>query len=253
MLVLSRRVDQQIVFPNLDVKLQVLQIKGKVIKLGIDAPSDVPIVRPEAANPAQSEGRNSLAAHAGIDRHLLRNRLNAINLGLRLFQKQTDLQLHEDSRQTMQRVIDELQKLDNDVGTARSQSEPKPQKQPLNLLVVDDDDNERELLVGLLKLYGFAVASATNGSEAIDYLQNNSLPDYVLLDMKMPETDGAATIEKIRGDARLAGLKVLAVSGSSPDEFGVETGCNGWFPKPLDPERLIAAMTREQAVTRPLI
>jgi len=253
MLVLSRRVDQQIVFPNLDVKLQVLQIKGKVIKLGIDAPPDVPIIRPESANPAQLEGKNSLAAQSGVDRHLLRNRLNAINLGLRLFQKQSALELHEESQVTMQRVIDELQKLDQDVGTARSHAEDKSRQQPLNLLVVDDDDNERELLVGLLKLYGFSVASATNGSEALDYLNNNSLPDYVLLDMKMPKTDGRATIEKIRADQRLSAVKVLAVSGTSPDEFGVEDGCSGWFPKPLDPERLIAAMTREQAVTRPLI
>lgn len=249
MLVLSRRVDQQIVFPNLDIKLQVLQVKGKVVKLGIEAPSNIPIIRPEACEQREIEAfRQNF--NADIDRHQLRNRLNAINLGLRLFQKQAEMELQDQAELTMQKVIDELQKLDKDIGTAKSKVETVSKQQPLRLLVVDDDDNERELLAGLLRLHGFAVNSASNGAEALDFLADHELPDFVLLDMKMPRTDGRATLQQIRADQRLADLKVFAVSGTSPAEYGIAEGCSGWFPKPLDPERLIQAMTQDAPISQ---
>lgn len=249
MLVLSRRTDQQIVFPNLDIKLQVLQVKGKVVKLGIDAPHDVPIIRPESCEQREIEAfRKNFGSD--LDRHQLRNRLNAINLGLRLFQKQSDMEMAEQAEITMQKVIEELQKLDQDIGTAKSKVQSAQRDQPMRLLVVDDDDNERELLAGLLRLHGFAVNSACNGSEALDLLAGGELPDFVLLDMKMPRTDGRATLEQIRSNQRLADLKVFAVSGTSPQECGITEGCSGWFPKPLDPERLIQAMTQERSSTQ---
>jgi len=47
MLVLSRRVDEAIVFPSLDITVRVLMLKGGVVRLGIEAPNDVPILRGE--------------------------------------------------------------------------------------------------------------------------------------------------------------------------------------------------------------
>ena len=248
MLVLSRREDQQIVFPNLDVKLQVLQVKGKVVKLGIEAPSHIPIIRPEAADQRDLEAYQQ-NFQPDLDRHQLRNRLNAINLGLRLFQKQTEMNLEDQAELTMQRVVEELQKLDQDIGTAKNKVVEAAKKGSLRLLVVEDDDNERELLAGLLRLHGFLVETARNGAEALDYLDAQQMPDFVLLDMQMPQTDGASTIRQIRANDRLANLKVFAVSGTSPSEFGILDGYSGWFPKPLDPERLIQAMSPESLHT----
>lgn len=249
MLVLSRRADQQIVFPNLDIKLQVLQVKGKVVKLGIEAPANVPIIRPEACDEQEIEAfRENF--QGDVDRHQLRNRLNAINLGLRLFQKQSELELHEQAEVTMKRVVEELQKLDGDIGTAKNKLKQPTLKRPLRLLVVDDEDNERELLAGLLRLHGFHVDVACNGAEAIDFLGHNEIPDFVLLDMKMPQADGPTTLRQIRADDRLTQLKVFAVSGTSPEDCGIENGCAGWFPKPLDPERLIQAMIPDLPLTQ---
>ncbi len=47
MLVLSRRVSEKIVFPSLNITVQLLQVKGRMARLGIEAPSDVPIIRQE--------------------------------------------------------------------------------------------------------------------------------------------------------------------------------------------------------------
>ncbi|MCG6156985.1 response regulator [Rubinisphaera margarita] len=243
MLVLSRRADQQIVFPNLDVRLTVLQVKGKVVKLGIEAPKDVPILRPETCDDLQFPSGVRLE-QSSIDRHQLRNHLNAINLGLRLFQKQTEVGRGQEAEKTMQRVIEELQKLDSEIGQAKSKVKSAGIATTTRLLVVDDDENERTLLSGLLKMHGFEVNTAANGLEAMDFLSHNELPDYVLLDMKMPKVDGPSMLRQIRSDDRLANVTIFAVSGTSPDDLGIEGGIAGWFPKPLDPERLIKAMTK---------
>lgn len=60
--------------------------------------------------------------------------------------------------------------------------------------------------------------------------------------MQMPEMNGATAIRRMRSDNRLRSLKVFAVSGGDPVDFGVEVGpkgVDGWFPKPLDPEALV--------------
>lgn len=251
MLVLSRRADQQILFPNLDIKLQVLQVRGKVVKIGIDAPRDVQILRPEAATQIDLE-RIKRKSSGPVDRHELRNRLNTVNLALQLFQKQSQMGLTEDAEKSFQRVLDSLRALDAEIAAGKAKVRESAPRQMPRLLVVEDDSNERELLSGLLRLHGFDVISAADGAEALDYLDSHEAPDYVLLDMMMPRVDGPHAIEKIRGDERLARLKVFAVSGTSPEELGVPegpTGFDGWFPKPLDPERLIQAIAKSARST----
>lgn len=240
MLVLSRRADQQILFPNLGMTLHVLQVKGKTVKIGIEAPEDIRVIRPEKWSPAELEALPLDAA--AIDRHQLRNRLNAVNLGMRLLQKQIAAGMRQPADETMQRVISELRTLDQEVGEARGELNSLAGRREIRLLIVEDDDNERELLAGLLRLHGFAVDTAKDGREAIRFLEWNDRPDFVLLDMKMPEFDGPYTIQRIRADERLADLRVFAVSGTSPADMGMPDGWNGWFPKPLDPERLIGAI-----------
>jgi CheY-like chemotaxis protein len=108
-------------------------------------------------------------------------------------------------------------------------------------LVVEDDDNERELLAGLLGMSGCACATAADGVDALEYLATHDRPDVVLLDMAMPRCDGPETLRRIRADDRLAGLKVFSVSSTNPRELCIPDGPGGfdaWFPKPLNPGRL---------------
>lgn len=250
MLVLSRREDQQILFPNLNIRLQVLQVKGRVVKLGIDAPRDITILRPEACSEVDLAATVSQSAD-GFDSHRLRNHLNTIRLGLALFQKQTEAGMDDDAQLTMQQVTDQLHKLDAEVAESKQKIQSATQARPVRLMIVEDDDNERELLAGLLRLHGFEVAVAPNGVEAFNALQTSELPDYVLLDMNMPIGNGPSTLSGIRADQRMANLKVIAVSGTAPEELGVPAdSLEGWFPKPLDPERLISRIASE---TRSLV
>lgn len=63
---------------------------------------------------------------------------------------------------------------------------------PKRILVVEDDNSIRELLVELLESEGFEVASAVNGLEALKVLENQSSPDLILIDLMMPVMDGYA-------------------------------------------------------------
>ncbi len=115
-------------------------------------------------------------------------------------------------------------------------------------LIVEDNDNERHLLAGFLNMVGFEVVTAENGVAALEYLTSHERPDVVLLDMLMPECDGPTAVTKIRRKAELEGLRIFAVSGTSPAQLGLETGPKGidrWFHKPINPEELAREMAKD--------
>ena len=58
------------------------------------------------------------------------------------------------------------------------------------ILVIEDDDSIRELLVELLQSEGYLVVSVSNGLEGIKYLESHSNPDLILMDLMMPVMDG---------------------------------------------------------------
>ena len=93
-------------------------------------------------------------------------------------------------------------------------------------------------LAGFLRLKGHEVIEFENGVEALDYLACNDTPGLVLTDMDMPVCDGATLVKQLRSDAKHEKSKIFAISGSSPQDNGLETGPNGvnrWFSKPLHP------------------
>ena len=98
----------------------------------------------------------------------------------------------------------ELQK--KPTASAQEPDAPIPSSLPKHLLVVEDDANERELLSGLLRLYGFEVATCADGNEALAALARGPRPDLVLLDMKMPNCNGQELVDRIRGTQELADL-----------------------------------------------
>ncbi|MFI4876772.1 MAG: response regulator [Blastopirellula sp. JB062] len=250
MLVLSRRAKEKIVFPNLAITVELLQIRGKMVKIGIDAPKEVSILRPDACREGELEALQRNVSPL-LNSHQLRNRLNTLNLGLHLCGKQIEAGMESEASDTLQRLLAELKELDAEVGQGRAAiSRNQPSRAPRKLLVVEDDDNERELLAGLLRMYGFDVSVAKDGQAALDYLSHNDLPDYVLLDLSMPRVDGPATLRVMRNDPRLDKLKVFAVTGRDPDQQAdggddPQEQFDAWFRKPLDPAEIVEAVSQK--------
>lgn len=259
MLVLTRRADQKIVFPNLGITLQVLRIRGNVVKIGIDAPPSVAVLRHEisegdaAAPPAPESEADAVRER----RHAMRNRLNAVTVALHLYRKQLENGLANDAEATLQKLMEQLAALDGEIaGTTEARVRDsggignlvRKAEATKKALLVEDDRNESELLAGYLRLNGFEVVTAGDGADALEYLQSHAAPEVVLLDMKMPRVDGPKTVELIRRDPSLEGLKVYAISGTAPSDLGVATGPQGvdrWFSKPLNPEVLVRELRRE--------
>ncbi len=240
MLVLSRRSNEKIVFPEVGVTVHLLGARGGVVRIGIEAPPSVHILRGELV-PIRKEAAGPSAEHR------LRNRLSTFTLALHLFQRQQEAGQEAQARATLENVLAQLETLERELAEG---GKHRPKTPCCRALVVDDDSNERELLAGLLGMHGCECPTAADGQDCLDYLASHERPDFVLLDMWMPRCDGPDTLRQIRGDPRFEGLKVFGISGTSPEELGVGTGPDGvdaWFPKPLNPRKLWEAMQRALA------
>lgn len=256
MLVVSRRPNDRIVFPKLGITVHVVRVDGKSVRLGIDAPRDVRVLRHEIADkvfdspPAEDPSESQR-------RHDMRNRLNTAMLALHLVKQK--LQLGQASGEELEPVIDrvikELYALDAD--NHSSVQETTPAHQPRRTaLVVEDNANECELLAGFLRTFNFQVATANDGAGALAYLSRHQKPDIVLLDMNLPHVSGNQAVREIRSNPALAGVKLFAVSGMNQVQTGVTTGPQGvdrWFTKPIRPDALVAAIDRELSLPGPAI
>lgn len=246
MLVLSRRINEDVLFPNSGIRLRILHLKGNMVRVGIEAPPEVEILRGELA-PAQSSPNSSSGK---ADRHHLRNQLNRVTLGLHYFQQQWQAGLMTDANDTLSRVLEVLDTIDRDLPPARGCGEEVAPQKPKSCrtLLVEDDANERELLAGILSMNGCECETVADGQDALNYLASHEPPDLVLLDMGLPRLSGGELLRHIRRDPRSRNLKVFAVSGSSPKELGIVTGPDGvdaWFSKPINPGRLWEAIQGE--------
>jgi|GEM_PF-1217869 len=248
MLVLSRHAQQEIVFPQLGITVSVVQVRGQLVKLGIEAPPSIRIVRQEliGRDPVVAPDEQSKQSPAAReDEHRRRNELNLLQLRLEAIQRRIDRGESLDAEKTLRSLLDKVASIDHELNWASPQSLPVIDGRPTRLLVVEDCDNERQLMAYVLATHGFDIQVARDGSEAIEQLRMwDWMPDFVLMDMNMPIANGLETLLRIRHDERLANLKVFAVTGSRRDISlePVGRGWDGWFQKPLDIPRLVRSL-----------
>lgn len=110
------------------------------------------------------------------------------------------------------------------------------------LLVVDDDELNRDVLAKRLERQGYQVLCAEDGVRALEILQARPV-DLVLLDVMMPNMNGYQVLERMKADPALLDVPVLMISGLSEIESVVrciEMGAADYLPKPFDPVLLNA-------------
>ncbi len=121
----------------------------------------------------------------------------------------------------------------------------------LNLLIVDDNQTNREVLRGQLEHWGAKVSEAASGQQALDIcrqrLQNNheSLFDIAFLDFQMPGMDGAELASKFKENANFKGMKLIMMTsmGKMGDEhYFSQLGFSAYFPKPATTTDLFEAL-----------
>ncbi len=282
MLVLSRRAQQQISFPNLGVTLSILQVRGQIVKVGIEAPPEVTIKRQEVLERSVEQtpsGQLSLKPYAAISampadvdpgqepsslaedaasssnsqdktEHWRRNQLNTLGLYLDAIQMRLDQGETDSAKEMLNTLISNLNE-DNRKFSPISYHVTQSgadSASPVKLLVVEDSDNERGLMTLLLASYGFIVHVARDGAEAHEQLKQWSvLPDVILMDMQMPMFNGLEALLRIREDQRLRDLTVYAVTGSRRvlEDEPNGRGWDRWFAKPIDMQSLVAAINED--------
>lgn len=245
MLVMSRRCDEEILFPNLGITVKVLRMQGNRVRLGVNAPEEIDVIRGELIGETDGQRRTSDADHK------LRNELNGLMLATRMFQMQMERGLEDKAHQTYLEMLHKLKQLDASYRPAELTTTiaPEPAALGSHVLVVEDDANERELLAGLLRMEGCEVATATDGVDALDHLADiEQRPDVVLLDMHMPRVNGVETLSCIRSNPQLRDLLVFGVSGRTANDIGLTVGTpdgiDDWFQKPLNPVEIVTQIRR---------
>lgn len=105
----------------------------------------------------------------------------------------------------------------------------------MKVLVADDDDNFRSLVIAILTEDGYEVAAEVNGRLAWENLQANGA-DMAVLDINMPEMDGFELLRHIRTDGRFKDMPVLmlTIRAFAEDQVtGYDTGADDYLTKPF--------------------
>jgi CheY-like chemotaxis protein len=110
----------------------------------------------------------------------------------------------------------------------------------ITLLIVDDDDDVREMLAAILELEGFRVVTAADGRQGFEAMKTLPRPCAALLDLRMPVMNGWETIEALRADGRLGEVPIVICTSApadAPQGFALVT-------KPVDLPELISKVQK---------
>ncbi len=104
------------------------------------------------------------------------------------------------------------------------------------ILVVEDNEMNRNLLKRRLVLRGYEVLEARDGADGVAVAQAEH-PDVILMDINMPILDGWSATRQIKASPLTQAIPVIVVTATTPDEARrncLATGCNGYVGKPID-------------------
>lgn len=113
------------------------------------------------------------------------------------------------------------------------------------ILIVDDTEWNRELLVQLLE-EDYDILQAVDGADGVRMTEENK-PDLILMDLGMPVMDGWEATRKIKANNALKHIPVIAVTSHAMvgDEIDArKAGCDDYLSKPIDDEALIQKIKR---------
>ena len=109
------------------------------------------------------------------------------------------------------------------------------------VLLVEDNEMNRDMLSRRLQRKGFEVITAADGREGVAKASAES-PDLILLDMSLPVMDGWEAARKIKGDPETRGIPIIALTAhamAGDREKALEAGCDEYDTKPIELSRLL--------------
>lgn len=110
------------------------------------------------------------------------------------------------------------------------------------ILVVEDQDDNKQIMRDLLTSAGYEVLEASSGAEAIEVAQSER-PDLILMDIQLPGMDGHEATRRLKGDPQMMHIPIVAVTSYAFDgdrQEAVEAGSDAYFAKPVSPREILA-------------
>ena len=110
------------------------------------------------------------------------------------------------------------------------------------ILVVEDQEDNRQILRDLLGASGFAMLEAENGEEALASVAKQR-PDLILMDIQLPVMDGYETTRRLKSNPETKGIPIIVVTSyalSGDETKARASGCDAYVTKPYSPRALLA-------------
>ncbi|WP_297325854.1 PAS domain S-box protein [Nitrosomonas sp.] len=146
----------------------------------------------------------------------------------------------------------EVDKIDQD----QTLKDAQKQFAGAHILVAEDNEFNRMLIVELLSNWGITVSLAQNGVECLDRLKAPERPfDLIFMDIQMPVMDGLEATQQIRHDLRLTDIPIIALTANVMEQDQqkfIHVGMDAFLAKPFDPEQLYQILQRFITNDRPM-
>jgi two-component system cell cycle response regulator DivK len=110
-----------------------------------------------------------------------------------------------------------------------------------HILVVEDEEDNRQILRDLLTTAGYEMTEAVNGEDALVEVAKQR-PDLILMDIQLPAMDGYETTRRIRINPDLKSLPIIAVTSyalAGDESKALAAGCDAYVSKPYSPRQLL--------------
>jgi len=115
------------------------------------------------------------------------------------------------------------------------------------VLAVDDSPTVLEMLKAILVAGGYDVITAVDGQDALNVAREES-PDLILLDVMLPKLDGYRVCRLLKFDRKYKDIPIIMLTAKAEEQSvatGMRTGADQYLTKPVEPDRLLAAISAE--------
>jgi two-component system cell cycle response regulator DivK len=110
------------------------------------------------------------------------------------------------------------------------------------ILVVEDQEDNRQIIRDLLSATDYEIMEAESGEQAFEAVAKQR-PDLILMDIQLPGIDGYETTRRLKADPALRSITIIAVTSyalSGEEQKARAAGCDEYVPKPYTPRQLLA-------------
>ncbi len=110
------------------------------------------------------------------------------------------------------------------------------------ILIIEDQEDNRRIMSDMLNAAGFEVIEAVNGEDGVSMAESH-VPDLILMDIQLPRIDGYEATRRIKAQPDLSAIPIIAVTSyalSGDDKKAFEAGCDAYLGKPFSPRELLA-------------